>query len=72
MQFQSDISGLKVQVPNQEELSGIGAAYLAGISLGLWNEEIFSKMKRNTYSPVMDEKVANEKYAGWKAAVEKV
>ena len=72
MQFQSDISGLKVQVPNQEELSGIGAAYLAGISLGLWNEEIFSKMKRNTYSPVMDEKVSKEKYAGWMAAVEKV
>ncbi len=72
MQFQSDISGLKVQVPNQEELSGIGAAYLAGISLGLWNEEIFSKMKRNTYSPVMDEKVSKEKYAGWKAAVDKV
>ncbi|MBE5910101.1 FGGY-family carbohydrate kinase [Pseudobutyrivibrio sp.] len=72
MQFQSDISGLNVQVPNQEELSGIGAAYLAGISLGMWSDEIFSKMKRNTYSPVMDERLAKDKYAGWKAAVEKV
>ena len=32
MQFQSDISGKKLRIPAAEELSGIGAAYMAGIN----------------------------------------
>ena len=34
MQFQADILGIPVDVPEAEELSGIGAAYMAGIRLG--------------------------------------
>ncbi len=72
MQFQSDIAGLQVKVPNQEELSGIGAAYMAGLATGLWDEEIFSKMKRVTYNPAMKEQKVVVKYAGWKAAVSNI
>ncbi len=69
MQFQADIAGCDVLVPNMEELSGIGAAYMAGLACGIWNEDIFEKMKRTTHSPKMDSKLASTKYNGWKKAV---
>lgn len=73
MQFQSDIGGIPVQVPKAEELSGIGAAYAAGIGLGLYSKkELFAKMERKAYEPQMTKKEADGKYQGWKAAVEKV
>jgi len=69
MQFQADMTGCMVCVPNMEELSGIGAAYMAGISLGIWTDEIFSKMHRTNHSPSMDSKLVGDKYEGWKNAV---
>ena len=72
MQFQSDMAGCKVLVPNQEELSGIGAAYMAGIAAGLWDDSILSKLKRTVHEPTMDEKKVKSKYEGWKKAVETV
>lgn len=73
MQFQSDIGRIPIQVPKAEELSGIGAAYAAGLGLGLYSkEELFAKMERKAYKPRMDKKEADRKYQGWKAAVETV
>ena len=73
MQFQSDIAGIPVQVPDAEELSGIGAAYMAGIALGVFQQEsLFSQMNRKKYMPVMSGEQRDTKYAGWKAAVSKV
>ncbi len=69
MQFQSDIARCDVMVPAQEELSGIGVAYMAGIAAGLWDENIFDKMKRNVYSPLMENEYAEGKYKGWVRAV---
>ena len=72
MQFQSDIARAAVQVPDAEELSGIGPAYAAGLALGLWGPEIFQKIQRKKYTPEMQEETAKIKYQGWKNAVEKV
>lgn len=72
MQFQSDISETTVQVPDSEELSGIGPAYAAGLALGVWGEEIFSKLNRTMYEPKMSKEVRNLKYAGWKDAVKTI
>ena len=72
MQFQSDISAMKVQVSSAQELSGIGVAYMAGMSLGLWDENVFSQIGRTSFAPTMEEEVRDKKYQGWKAAVEKV
>ena len=72
MQFQSDIAEAVVQVPDAEELSGIGPAYAAGIALGFWGEEIFQKLKRRRYEPHMASETADQKYAGWKKAVARV
>ena len=72
MQFQSDILGASVLVPNAEELSAIGPAYAAGYRLGLWGEEIFTKLQRTSYKPCMEENIRKEKYSGWKNAVSSV
>ncbi len=72
MQFQSDIAGIAVQVPDSDELSGMGPAYAAGLALGIWDETIFEKLGRTKYTPNMQEKLRNKKYEGWKRAVKKV
>ena len=73
MQFQSDISGKRVVVPEAEELSGIGAAYLAGISAGLWKaEELFAGHVSENYVPQMDLQTRRRRYEGWLRAVESV
>lgn len=73
MQFQSDMAHVTVQVPSAEELSGIGAAYAAGIAAGIYTkEEVFEKMSRTKFQPKMDKEVRNEKYNGWKKAVSQV
>lgn len=69
MQFQSDISGARVLVPSAEELSGIGAAYMAGLAMKMFDKSIFEHMSRRTYAPQMEEGRAEEKYTGWKQAV---
>ena len=69
MQFQSDILGKRVMVPDQEELSGIGAAYGAGLAAGVYDERVFDTIKRSAYKPVMDIGERKEKYLGWKEAV---
>jgi glycerol kinase len=72
MQFQSDIAKVIVKVPEIEELSGMGAAYMVGMALGLWDETIFQKLKRTKYSVCMNEEVSRKKYHGWKQAIKKV
>lgn len=73
MQFQSDIAGIPVQVPSQEELSGIGAAYAAGIAAGYYDrEQLFAQMKRRRFEPGMPGAIRKQKYEGWVKAVETV
>ena len=70
MQFQSDMLGIDVQVPKAEELSGIGAAFAAGLGLGIYDKkQIFSRMTRTAYHPRMQEEERDRKYQGWKDAV---
>ena len=69
MQFQSDILQADVRVPPQEELSGIGAAYMAGLALGVWKDSVFEQWESTLYTPSMDERKRDEKYTGWQMAV---
>ena len=39
MQFQSDIASAAVRIPELQELSGMGAAYAAGIACGLYDPD---------------------------------
>lgn len=70
MQFQSDMLGIPVQVPDAEELSGIGAAYAAGLALGIYEkEQVFGRMNRTRFEKKMSDEVQMKKYQGWKDAV---
>ncbi len=72
MQFQSDIINSTISLPCAEELSGIGVAYMIGITLGLFDEKIFEKMDRVNYESRMKDKERNLKLIGWKNAVKSV
>ena len=85
MQFQADILGINVERPAQIESTGLGAAYLAGITTGMWNnvEELEANrsaqaaldgapLKSHVFSPQIDVKQRNEKLAQWKKAVQRV
>ncbi len=72
MQLQSDLLNIPVRVPDQEELSGMGAAYAAGMAAGMYDESVFSLLRRRDYTPAMEEKVRKARLAGWKDAVRSV
>jgi glycerol kinase len=73
MQFQSDMLNIPVCVPKSEELSVIGAVYMAGIAMGIYNkEEVFTDLYIKNFYPKMDEIERNLKYQGWSEAVKLV
>ena len=73
MQFQSNLAGLTVMVPDAEEMSGIGAAYLAGIAMGIFTKDkAFDNLHYFEYHPDMDKNQRERLYCGWKDAVGRV
>jgi glycerol kinase len=74
MQIQSDLLGIPVMRPAITEITALGAAYLAGIAIGLWKdvEEVRSHAKADRYfTPKMDPKKAADARARWRNAVER-
>jgi glycerol kinase (EC 2.7.1.30) len=72
MQFQSDILNVPVQLPVVNETTALGAAYLAGLSVGYWDsrDEIARQWAIDrTFEPQMDEETRTKLYEGWKKAV---
>lgn len=69
MQLQSDLLEAEVRIPSHEELSGIGAAWVAGFACGIYNDSVFSAMEHRTYVPQMAGYVRKEKYRGWQNAI---
>lgn len=71
MQFQSDMAKATVKVPNIQELSGLGTAYLSGLAAGLYREEtLYNAITYRTFAPQMDAELQEELYSGWKRAVQ--
>jgi len=74
MQFQSDILGTDVVRPKVTETTALGAAYLAGLAVGFWEnkEEILESFAVDRqFKAEMPAELKEEKYAGWKRAVER-
>lgn len=74
MQFQSDILNVDVGRPEITETTALGAAYLAGLAVGFWNdrEEIMDNWKiEKTFEPYMEEESREKLYEGWKKAVKR-
>ncbi|MBQ9210727.1 MAG: glycerol kinase GlpK [Clostridia bacterium] len=69
MQFQSDLLNIPVRVPDQEELSGIGAAFAAGLSAGIYDASVFSLLNRLEYTPQMAAEDRQARLEGWQGAV---
>lgn len=72
MQFQSDMLNCKVVRPTITETTALGAAYLAGLAVGYWEnvEEIQKQWQvEKEFSPQMDEAKRNELVNGWQRAV---
>ena len=55
MQFQADVLGVPVVVPEVSETTALGAAYLAGVATGTWSEADVRAMWREAarYEPAM-------------------
>ena len=72
MQFQSDILNVPVERPMISETTALGAAYLAGLSVGFWQskEELRANyLVDETFMPTIDEEKRKELLKGWKRAV---
>ena len=72
MQFQADILGIPVEVPETLETTALGAAYLAGLATGFWQDkdELKSRWRlRRRYEPQMGEEERERLYARWKEAL---
>jgi len=71
MQFQSDIANAAVQVPDLQELSGMGAAYAAGMAVGMYDPaSIYGHIDRKAYVPAIDAGLRENLYSGWKNSVD--
>ncbi len=73
MQFQADVLGVPVIVPEISETTALGAAYLAGIATGRWTREQVRKMWRQgaRYEPRMSEDERRSLLDGWERALQR-
>ncbi|MBU0492781.1 MAG: glycerol kinase GlpK [Chloroflexi bacterium] len=74
MQFQADVLGIPVVRPVVTETTGLGAATLAGLAVGLWRStDDLAKLWRadRRFEPQMPPIDRNRLYAGWQRALER-
>jgi glycerol kinase len=73
MQFQADVLGIPVVVPEVSETTALGAAYLAGVATGLWDEAQTRDMWREAvrYEPRMHAGERDALLSDWSRAVER-
>lgn len=73
MQFQADILGTEVERPEVIESTALGAAYLAGMHIGIWKKEDILRNRKiqKTFTPNMDDAIRQKLYSGWKKAVQR-
>jgi glycerol kinase len=71
MQFQADVLGAPVIVPEVSETTALGAAYLAGIATGFWELEQVEENWREAarYEPAMGAGERDELLGRWAEAV---
>ncbi|MBR6786225.1 MAG: glycerol kinase GlpK [Clostridia bacterium] len=72
MQIQADMIRCNVNRPQNVETTALGAAYLAGLAVGVWEntDEIqHNRSVERVFEPEMDIERRNELYEGWKKAV---
>jgi len=74
MQFQADLLHANIQRPVVQETTALGAAYLAGLAVGFWNDQ--ADVAQNwaldrEFQPTLEADGRDQLYARWKRAVER-
>lgn len=77
LQFQSDILDADIVRPAITETTALGAAFLAGLSCGLWQDigelcGLVASQECTTFSPRISEEQRQLHLAGWKKAITQV
>jgi glycerol kinase len=74
MQFQADLLGVPVVRPQVRETTALGAAYLAGLAVGFWqNRAEIGRLwqAEHTFTPAMERDRAMELRRNWSRALER-
>lgn len=74
MQFQADMIDVPVVKPLVKETTALGAAFVAGLAVGVWKDlaeikSLWAEEKR--FVPQMDAKLREKYLKGWKKAIGK-
>lgn len=72
MQMQADYSGIQVVRPKQTETTTLGAAFMAGLTVGLWSslQEIEKILQKDqTFDPALSKKFRELRIKKWAHAV---
>jgi glycerol kinase len=72
MQFQADVLGVPVVVPEIEQTTALGAASLAAVGVGIWSQARVVKgwRERRRFEPAMGDDERNALLEGWRCAVQ--
>lgn len=74
MQFQADILGVSVEVPEVTETTAVGSAYMAGLATGFWEskEDLAERWRlQRRYDPQMGDEERERLHGLWLRAVER-
>ncbi len=74
MQFQADVLGVPVVRPQVAETTALGAAYAAGLAVGVWSspDDVRANWREaRRWEPRMDAGEVERRYARWREAVER-
>ena len=74
MQFQADMLQAKVNRPSSVESTALGAAYLAGIGTGIWEQNQVKEFRNleMSFQPQMSGADVDRRYGAWKRSVRAV
>jgi len=75
MQFQADVAGIPINRSNIEEISALGATFMAGLAAGIWMNMDEIESLRNSdrvFEPNNEPGIMKQYYAGWQKAVSQV
>ncbi|HID55813.1 TPA: glycerol kinase GlpK [Candidatus Poribacteria bacterium] len=74
MQFQSDILNMPVERAIHKETTSLGAAYLAGLNVGMWDLDQIRSLRKvdKVFLPQMECRRRIELRKGWRKAVRRV
>ena len=74
MQMQADFAGIPVLRPTSTETTGLGAAYIAGLEVGIWSslEEVGELWRaERVFEPGMGAAERHRRLREWRRAVER-